>query len=362
MCRKCICLLVVLFFNSLLFADSYELVTFDIGGATTTYLYGINNHGWIVGGHNNNLQGFIGFMYNLDSHASFNFDFGAQHDYAAGISDTNDVVGHYNNWWDFLIHGFYYDSSTPAGYTIDYPDATYTYLYGVNSDRQLVGAYQITTFRGFVYDPDQQIWKTFAVDGFDHTYANDINDSGMIVGRASSNYESVGFITQDRGDTFQIINHPTQKGPNTYTEAYGVNNKGDIVGRYNSSGFVKKGSQWVPVNYPGAWRTIVEDINDSGVIIGWYEYPGTGVHGFIGYPRPEVCGDAFHPIPDGDIDGNCRVNLNDLASLSAAWMRLDCTEPDNCGGADYESPAGTVGLAELLSMAENWLLCIMEGC
>lgn len=362
MCRSSICLIVVPFFNSLLFADSYDLVTFDVGGATTTYLYGINNHGWIVGSDNKDPKGFFGFMYNLDSHSSFQFSYGEPHGYAAGISDNNDVVGHYGTWWDMHIHGFYYDSSMPASYTIDYPDASYTYLYGVNSDRQLVGAYQIDTFRGFVYDPDEQIWKTFTVEGFDHTYANDINDSGMIVGRASSYYESVGFISTDQGENFQIITHPKHKGPNTFTEAYGVNNKGDIVGRFNNSGFVKKGSQWVPVNFPGAWSTRVEDINDAGIIVGWYENPGNQVHGFIGYPRPEVCGDAFHPIPDGDIDRNCRVDLNDLAWLSAAWMRQDCTEPDSCGGADYESPAGTVGMAELLEMADNWLLCIMEGC
>jgi len=166
--------------------------------------------------------------------------------------------------------------------------------------------------------------------------------------------------SQDK--VIQPFAHPKHGGANYYTEAYGINNNGDIVGRFNASGFVKKGQQWVPVNYPGAWYTRVLDINDDGIIVGWYEYPGTGIHGFIGYPISADCGDAFHPIPAGDINRDCHVDLNDIAIFSAAWIRQDCSEPDPCGGADFESPAGQVGMPELIQIADNWLICVMEDC
>ncbi len=362
MTKATLCSLFIVISCSLLSADSYNLVTFDIGGASTTYLYGINNNGWIVGAHNNNPQGFIGFAYHLDTQASIGFDFGSQHDYAAGINDINDVVGHYGNWWDGYKHGFYYDSAQSAGTTIDYPGATYTYLYGINSSRQIVGAYQINQFRGLIYDVAQQTWDTFAVSGHDHTYAYDINDAGLVVGSAGGAYQSVSFVMNSHDKIIQTFTHPDHGGANYYTEAYGVNNNGDIVGRFNASGFVKTGQQWVPVHYPGAWNTRVLDINDDGVIVGWYENPGNQIHGFIGYPIPAVCGDAFHPIPEGDINQDCHVNLNDIAIFAAAWMRQDCSEPDNCDGADFESPAGQVGMPELIQIADNWLICIMEEC
>jgi hypothetical protein len=57
MTKRYLVLLLVLITSSLVSANSYNLVTFDIGGASTTYLYGINNNGWVVGAHNNNPRG-----------------------------------------------------------------------------------------------------------------------------------------------------------------------------------------------------------------------------------------------------------------------------------------------------------------
>ena len=42
-------------------------------------------------------------------------------------------------------------------------------------------------------------------------------------------------------------------------------------------------------------------------------------------PMLACCGDPEHPYPVGDLNGDCRVDLLDLAILSSHW--LECTQP-----------------------------------
>jgi uncharacterized membrane protein len=58
------------------------------------------------------------------------------------------------------------------------------------------------------------------------------------------------------------------------TEAFGINNAGQIVGQYgNVHGFVLSGSAYSTVNHPGPLGytigTVLRSINDSGQIVGW---------------------------------------------------------------------------------------------
>jgi len=48
----------------------------------------------------------------------------------------------------------------------------------------------------------------------------------------------------------------------------------------------------------------------------------------IAYATPQ-CGDPNHPYPVGDLNGDCHVDLLDLAILALHW--LECTAPE-CGG------------------------------
>ena len=59
-------------------------------------------------------------------------------------------------------------------------------------------------------------------------------------------------------------------------------------------------------------------IANTTVDMGAYEYGSTV---FLG-----ICGDALHPIPLGDMTGDCKVNIKDLAVLAAHWMT--CTAPE----------------------------------
>ncbi|MHB8421385.1 MAG: PEP-CTERM sorting domain-containing protein [Leptospirales bacterium] len=70
-----------------------------------------------------------------------------------------------------------------------------------------------------------------------------------------------------------------------YTEPYGINDKSQIVGIYNSSsgphGFLDTNGRYTPINDPLAtFGTDPRGINNLGQIVGYYKN-ASGTHGFI---------------------------------------------------------------------------------
>jgi hypothetical protein len=57
-----------------------------------------------------------------------------------------------------------------------------------------------------------------------------------------------------------------------------------------------------------------------------------------------------------DLSGDCYVNYIDLKIITSHWLD-DCTEPDNCEGADFAPTDGIVDLYDFSDFAEQWLLC-----
>jgi hypothetical protein len=58
-----------------------------------------------------------------------------------------------------------------------------------------------------------------------------------------------------------------------------------------------------------------------------------------------------------DIHPDCYVNYEDLKIITDNWLRTDCTEPENCGGADFEPTDGVVDLFDFSDFALQWLWC-----
>jgi probable HAF family extracellular repeat protein len=82
---------------------------------------------------------------------------------------------------------------------------------------------------------------------------------------------------------FVPINYPGAVA----TQAYSINNSGQIVGEYDnqsggSHGFLYSGGNYTSIDYPGASSTQAYGINDSGQIVGDYSDPsGQDLHGFL---------------------------------------------------------------------------------
>jgi hypothetical protein len=91
-------------------------------------------------------------------------------------------------------------------------------------------------------------------------------------------------IVRASGYTYTAIDYPGA----SHTEAWDINNSGVIAGWYNGSsdsawephGFFLNGTIWTGLDYPGAMWTFATGINDSGVIVGTYVNPGGVAFGY----------------------------------------------------------------------------------
>jgi probable HAF family extracellular repeat protein len=123
-------------------------------------------------------------------------------------------------------------------------------------------------------------FTTFDVPGVpSFTAAYGINDRGQIVGLFGDFSHS--FLKD--GTTFTPLDVPDA----TLTVAGGINNGGQIVGVFSDAtgdhGFVTDGTTFTPLDVPGATRTVAFGINDRSQIVGFFEN-ATGTHGFLATP------------------------------------------------------------------------------
>jgi probable HAF family extracellular repeat protein len=130
-------------------------------------------------------------------------------------------------------------------------------------------------------------YRTIDPPGSTYSIAYSINAKGQIVGfYQGSNAQEHGFL--DSGGTFATIDPPGS----IQTIAYSINAKGQIVGWYFDSsgsgqqGFLDSGGIYTTIDPLGSVGTVVQQaaINDSGQIVGYYNANGTN-HGFPATPK-----------------------------------------------------------------------------
>jgi probable HAF family extracellular repeat protein len=171
---------------------------------------------------------------------------------------------------------------------LDIPGAIGTVALGINSPGDIVGQYQtkvneyhIFLIRGgVVTDIDPPGSDNSAGDG----WAVDINDAGAIVGKYKSADDSMvhGFLLE-KGK------HSTIDPPESvYTEAAGINPRGEIVGFYvaadgSNHGFHLYKGIFTTIDYPDptALGTLVAAPSPEGKMVGWYDDADANSHGFL---------------------------------------------------------------------------------
>ena len=118
-----------------------------------------------------------------------------------------------------------------------------------------------------------------------HTYANDINNAGTIVGE-SVTYSPVGPVGYPshafRYSGGVMTDLGTMGG--AYSAAAAINNSGTIVGWSDTSSgtthaFTYSGGVWTDLGSLANSTSYAQDINDAGVVVG-YGYTGGYYHGF----------------------------------------------------------------------------------
>ena len=235
--------------------------------------------------------------------------------YPTAINNAGQIVGYYvdsNNG----LHGFLYSGGTFT--TIDYPGSGDTNLWGINNYGDIVGD---RNNQGFLYSGGNFSDIVDPLQTQNETIAYGINDPGQIVGffpyfppnaPATGWY---GFI--DSAGTFTSLNDPLDGvcgySPTICTPLYGINNTGEIVGRYwNGSayiGFLYSGGTFTDV--PGS--ASVYSINNLGQMVGLDSTGATFVYSNGGFTTLND--------PLGGIPGNTQAyGINDSGIIVGSWF------------------------------------------
>jgi len=139
------------------------------------------------------------------------------------------------------------------------------------------------------------------------------------------------------GDTYITLDDPLA-GPTGTTEALGINNAGQIVGYFTSTGNPGHGFLYNPtdgtyttLNDPLATKpqgTFATDINNAGQIVGYYYTGGTTqdpspvlAHGFLYNPNDGTYTTLDDPLATPGNDGGTQpFGINDLGQISGTYV------------------------------------------
>lgn len=207
--------------------------------------------------------------------------------WATGISGSGVVVGYY--WDDSGGESVFRYSGGNYSY-LPYPSSAYTiHPYGINSIGNVAGIYEGYDGEGHGFYYTSTTGYTLldnpgaGPDGFTNAFG--INDAGKIVGCFSDGMSTYGFIYDSSKGTYTTLVDPHST---VETIAYGINSKNEVVGSYDNGtyhGFLYSGGNFTTLDAPGASAatggTEAVAINTAGQIVGVY-YDATGLrHGFL---------------------------------------------------------------------------------
>ena len=115
------------------------------------------------------------------------------------------------------------------------------------------------------------------LSGDDYSIANDINNSGQVVGDSMNGAVSHAFLYSD-GAMIGLGSFP---GANS-SEASGINSSGQVVGYSGSFAFLYSNGAMTDLGtVPGATNSVATDINDSGEVVGLSSSQGEPAHAFL---------------------------------------------------------------------------------
>ncbi len=136
-------------------------------------------------------------------------------------------------------------------------------------------------YRGFTYLSGS--YQIVAVDNKNlSTWITGLNDTDQIVGYFQENNDDTGsFILQNGQLTKFGANPPTGQ----FNQVTGINNVGEMVGASHGKsviqGFAISGGATTNISVKGQQFTVVQHVNDEGIVVGYYGGIGVNYKGFI---------------------------------------------------------------------------------
>jgi surface-anchored protein len=272
--------------------EGFVFERYDVPGSTETLLADIDNRGGLVGRFrdaNGLSQGFTRSGTNL---LTFNIT-GNTATFPGGQNAVGAIAGFYRNATNSEIqHGFI--RGADGGVTrIDGEMPGFTYVWRVNDAGQANGywfenePFFIRSFRR----ETNGVLTTLVYPGSPMgTVARGMNDAGVMTGwKWDENFNLQGVVIEGSRFT-QVFTVPGWD----HTLPGDINNAGEIAGTVNiafekTAGFLRsRDGSTVTFAPPGASSVEVFGMNDLGEIVGEYLTSGEQRHGFIARPVPEI--------------------------------------------------------------------------
>jgi hypothetical protein len=275
--------------------DEYEFVPVALpDNCVDSAGFGISDRGWIVGscGGGPFTQGFV------DTARTFqiidNLPGGEHIWYATGVNAKGTIIGQYARG-TFVVRGSFIDQGGRFS-KIEIPGLPQVLVGGINNRGVIVGAAsqcerEVCPVHGFVRSPEGEITLLDLAPKIPNpnTYFFGINNKGAIVGQYNSAAGTGTSFLRAPNGVMTTIAVPGA----AQTRVSGINNARDVVGTYRRTaaeptqhGFVLNARGFLTIDFPGASSTELGGINNFGELVGSYS-DTTGQHTFVARPHGE---------------------------------------------------------------------------
>ena len=197
-----------------------------------------------------------------------------------GMNSRGDIAGNYTGA-DNINHGFLLNGGHFTA--IDYPGAAVTLIHGVGPRGEVLGEFGATAtspHRGYLLGTDG-VYTAFDFPGAATTALFGINARGEIAGFYTlADGSRHTFLSS--GGRLTKIDYPGA----TATGAFGITPEGEVYGVYVLNGVghgyvYSTGTGFTTIDYPGSTFTYVTGRNASGDIAGHWVDPAGVSHGYI---------------------------------------------------------------------------------
>jgi len=247
-------------------ANNFRVVArFSYPGATSTLVNGIDDAGNVIGGYvlpgADYANGFERYADGTFSAPIIYPGTGVYQTFATAINNNGTIAGWYSD--PVATHGFFLSNGIYTSF--DYPGAIFTVIEGINDAGDFVGRYFPINgpYHGFASIGDNLI--DIAIPDATYTEPTDINNNGEIVGFYDSSGTSSGFLREKNGTLHYPLRPPG--GDDTFVQFLSINDRGEVVGQQLAGLYYSDGT-YISYAFRNLLATTFTGINRRGLICG----------------------------------------------------------------------------------------------